>query len=135
VQGFLAALTVIGVVTVITLAGRSAATWWAVAALGTEYAVFLFGRHTDFRAPTELVHWSLKARSSVRIETGMNLRHIDLGMPWLSSLALGLLIVAAGAIGVHGGLPLAIVGVLGPCPRCYRPISACRKPLKSPLVR
>jgi len=44
VQGFLAALTVIGVAaTVITLAGRPAATWWAVAAPGTEYAVFLFG--------------------------------------------------------------------------------------------
>jgi hypothetical protein len=107
---------------VITLAGRSAATWWAVAALGTEYAVFLFGRHTDVRAPivgagllalAELIHWSLRARSSARIETGMNLRHIDLGVPWLSSLALGLLIVVAGAISVHGGLPLAIAGVLG----------------------
>jgi len=44
----------------------------------------------------------------------MNLRHmVDLGVPWLSSLALGLLIVVAGAISVHGGLPLAIVGVLG----------------------
>jgi hypothetical protein len=114
--GFVASLS--------ALAGRTAATWWAVVALGAEYAVFVFGRDAvDIRAPlvgaallvlAELVQWSLEARSPVRNDTGMSERRlVDLGVLWLGSLALGSLVVAAGAIRVRGGLVLTIVGVVG----------------------
>ena len=122
-QRVLAVLAATGIVaTLSALAGKTAATWWAVAVLGAEYGVFLFGRDAvDVRAPivgggllvlAELVRWSLGARSSVGYETGMSVRHlVGLGMLWLGSLAIGTLVVAAGALGVRGGLVLAIIGV------------------------
>jgi hypothetical protein len=122
-QGLLAALAGVAVVaTVIALVGRASASWWAVAALGAEYAAFVFGRETvDVRAPimgagllvvTELIDWSLRARTSVRNETGSSARMVaDLGALWLGSLALGSLIVALGNVG-RGNLGLTVLGVV-----------------------
>jgi hypothetical protein len=121
----LAILAATGIIaTLSALAGKTAATWWAVAVFGAEYGVFLFGRDTvDVRAPivgagllvlAELIHWSLRARSSVGNETGMSARHLaNLGALCLGSLAFGSVIVAAGVIAVPGGLMLATVGVVG----------------------
>jgi hypothetical protein len=120
----LAAFAVAGIIaTVSGLAGKVAATWWAVAILGAEYAVFVLGRSTvDVRAPVvgagllvlaELAQWSLRARVSVRSDTGMGTRQlVDIGVLWLGSLALGSLVVAVGDVGGPGGLGLVVAGIV-----------------------
>ncbi|MDP9331675.1 MAG: hypothetical protein M3P11_13710 [Actinomycetota bacterium] len=123
-QSALVVFSVIGVAaTLIALSGRTPATRWAVTALGSEYAVSIFGRDTiDVRAPivgagllvlAELIHWSIRAQTSVGNEAGMGGRQlVDLGALWLGSLALGSFVVALGDLGGRGGLGLTIAGVV-----------------------
>jgi hypothetical protein len=122
--GFLAALAGVGfVATLIALSGRVAATWWAVAAFGAEYSVFILGRSSiDVWAPivgtgllvlAELVLWSVRARAFVRSEAGVSARQlVDLGAACLGSLAVGWLVVAVADVSRPRGLELTIMGVV-----------------------
>lgn len=123
-QGLLAALASMGVVaTLIALFGRARITWWAVVALGAEYAIFIVGRESiDVRAPivgasllvlAELIHWSLRARTLLRDEARTSDRQlVDLGALWLGSLAVGALAIAVGDLGNPGSIGLTVAGVV-----------------------
>lgn len=139
-QGLLAAFAGIGVVaTLIALSGRTGVTWWAVLALGVEYAIFVIGRNgIDVRAPivgagllvlAELIHLSLRARALVRDEAGMSgHRLVDLGALWLGSLAAGSLVVAVGDVGSPGSLGLTIVGVVASGATLMLVLTLARRP-------
>jgi hypothetical protein len=123
-QSVLVALAGIAVVaTLIALFGKNWATWWAVVALGAEYALFIVGRdRVDVRAPivgagllvlAELIHWSVRARASERNEAGTSGRQlVDLGSLWLGSLAAGSFVVAVRDVGNPGSLGLTVAGVV-----------------------
>jgi len=119
----LVVLGAIGLVAaLIALVGGVTATWWCVVALGSEYAVFIFGRDAlDVRAPlvgggllvlSELIQWSRQTRSPVW-EAWTSRRHlVDLAMLWPGSLVVGSIVLGTAALGGPGGLLLAIVGAI-----------------------
>jgi hypothetical protein len=108
--------------TLIACTGRPAAAKWAVVALGAGYAVSLIGRSgIDARAPlvgaglfllTELIHWSVGARSSAPSGRSDQRRIVDLALFALGAAVIGAIVLAAGSVGLRGGLELAIVGVV-----------------------
>ena len=117
------AVAVLGVpLTLIACAGRPAASSWAVVALGAGYAGSLLGRGgIDPRAPligagllvlSELIHWSLRARSFAPPGWTDERRLVDLAMVGLGSAAIGAIVVAAASVSIRGGVALAVVGVL-----------------------
>jgi len=117
------ALAAIGVLATALALGRwTGALWWGVVALGAEYAIVRIGRGpidlgavfvaTGLIAVTELVLWSLDARSRV-VEgpevTGRRLR--ALGLLALGTSALGSVLVLAGRSRGGSGVALTIVAV------------------------
>lgn len=123
-QGILTVLGAVGIVATVTaLAGRVAALWWAIVALGAGYALSLVGRDTmDVRAPVtgaallvlaELVQGSLRASSPAQETAPKRGRLVELGVLGLSSVVLGSLVLAAGAVAVRRGPGLTIVGAAG----------------------
>jgi hypothetical protein len=117
------ALAALGVpLTLIACTGRPAAAPWAVVALGAGYAVSLLGRGgVDPRAPiigagllvlSELIHWSLRARSSAPPGWTDQRGLVDLALFGLGSVTLGAIVVAAGSVSIRDGVTVAVVGVL-----------------------
>jgi len=118
-------LAALGVpLTLIACAGRPAAAMWAVVALGAGYAGSLLGRgEIDPRAPlvgagllvlSELIHWSLRARSSAPPGWTDQRRLVDLVFFGLGSAVIGAIVVAGGSVRIRGGVALAfaVVGML-----------------------
>ena len=108
--------------TVIACTGRRAAAAWAVVALATGYAGSLVGRSgVDARAPligagllllTELIQWSVGARSSAPSGRSDQRRIVDLALFALGSAVIGAILLAAGSVGIRGGVVLAVIGVV-----------------------
>ena len=118
-------LAALGVpLTLIACAGRPAAAMWAVVALGAGYAGSLLGRGgSDPRAPlvgagllvlSELIHWSLRARSSAPPGWTDQRRLVDLVFFGLGSAVIGAIVVAGGSASIRGNVALAfaVAGVL-----------------------
>jgi hypothetical protein len=117
----LIALALVGLgAAVVALVGRFGAAWWSVAALGTEYAVFLLGRGTpDARAPIvgialfllpELIDRSNQAGFGER--PSRTRRVVEVGALCLAALAVGALVVMVGQLGARGGVIFPIVGTV-----------------------
>ena len=116
------ALSAMGVpLTLIACTGRRPAATWAVVALGAGYAGSLLGREIDQRAAliaggllvlSELIDWSLRARSAPPSGWSDRRRLVELGIFGFGSIAIGAIAMMAGSVGVVGGVALAIVGVL-----------------------
>ena len=108
--------------TLIACTGRPAAATWAIVVLGAGYAGSLVGRTgVDARAPLigaglfvlgELIQWSVGARSSAPSGRSDQRRILDLALFALGAAVIGATVLAAGSVGLRGGLELAIVGVV-----------------------
>jgi hypothetical protein len=122
--GWLLALGVVGVLTtLVALVGWAGAAWWGVVALGAEYTVLHIGGGTvDVGAAfvatglvvlTELVMWSLDARSRVINEAQVTERRlIQLGLLSLGTLVLGSSLVWAGTLARGAAFARTVAGVV-----------------------
>jgi hypothetical protein len=120
---FLVALAVVGLgATAVALAGRPRALWWAIAALGGEYALSLAGRGpVDLRAPVvggallilaELTLWSTSQAVAHDDREATWRRAADLGVYWMVSIIAGALALAVRGVGERGDIAVAVTGVL-----------------------
>jgi hypothetical protein len=117
------AVATVGVpLTVIACAGRSVAATWAVAALGAGYAGSLLGPGAvDGRAPlvgagllvlSELIYRASGARSASPPGRSDQRGLVDLAIFGLAAAAIGAIVLAAGSVGIRGGVALAVIGVV-----------------------
>jgi hypothetical protein len=121
--GWLWGFGVVGVLaTLVALAGWAGATWWVVA-LGAEYTVLHIGGGpvdvgaafiaTGLLLLTELVMWSLDARSPVVNEAEVTKRRvIQLGLLSLGTLVLGSSLVSAGTLARGAAFARTVAGVV-----------------------
>jgi hypothetical protein len=122
--GWLWGFGVVGVLaTLVALAGWAGATWWGVVALGAEYTVRHIGRGpvdvgaafiaTGLVLLTELVLWSLDARSAVVNEADVTERRVSrLGLLSLGTLVLGSSLVWAGSLARGAAFARTVAGVV-----------------------
>ena len=118
----LVALAIAGVgATLVALLGYVSFTGWAVAALGVEYGILLFGRPAiDFRAPVvggallvlaELIQWQHDWRLASGERGERNRRLSDVAMVSLASVAVGSFVLLAGGR-EPGSIAIAAVGLV-----------------------